>query len=345
MTTTNDDTLMTAQRLALALDIGGTKLAAAVVDESGEIVAAHRVRNPQGTDGDVLFDALASAADAALESAGTGPGDPRLVPAIGVGTAAPLDLDAGTVSPVNIPAWRTYPLRDRLFERYGMDVGLIGDAVGVAVGEHWRGAARGHANVLGMVVSTGVGGGFVLNGRVVVGATGNAGHIGHASVDPNGPACVCGGVGCLEAIASGTSLATWAVQQGFSSRTGTAGGTANGTEAVTADEIADAATAGDPIALAAFQRAGAALGLAIAGAVTLLDLDLVVIGGGVAAAGRLLFDPIDAAYSRYAALGFARRPRVVPALLGGTAGLIGAAAVAMDPPAYWPTEAGRFVRS
>ncbi len=336
-------------RLALALDIGGTKLAAAVVDESGEIVAAHRVRNPQGTDGDVLFDALTTAADAALESAGVEPGDSRLVPAIGVGTAAPLDLDAGTVSPVNIPAWRSFPLRDKLIERYQLDVGLIGDAVAVAVGEHWRGAARGHRNVLGMVVSTGVGGGFVLNGRVVVGATGNAGHIGHASVDPNGPDCVCGGVGCLEAIASGTSLASWAVAQGFSPRTGPGGGavdaTGTGTATAAADEVADAAVAGDPIALAAFQRAGAALGLAIASAVTLLDLDLVVIGGGVAAAGPLLFDPIDAAYSRYAALGFAKRPRVVPALLGGTAGLIGAAAVALDPAAYWPTEAGRFVRS
>lgn len=335
---------MRPPRLALALDIGGTKLAAAVVDESGAIVAAHRVRNPQGTDGDVLFDALTTAADTALASAGTKPGDPRLVPAIGVGTAAPLDLDAGTVSPVNIPAWRAYPLRDRLIEHYQMDVGLIGDAVAVAVGEHWRGAARGHANVLGMVVSTGVGGGFVLNGRVVVGATGNAGHIGHASVDPNGPDCVCGGVGCLEAIASGTSLAAWAVAHGFTPANGTASGAVD-RPGPAADEIADAAVAGDPIALAAFQRAGAALGLAIAGAVTLLDLDLVVIGGGVAAAGPLLFDPIAAAYTRYAALGFAKRPRVVPALLGGTAGLIGAAAVAMDPPAYWPTAAGRFVRS
>ena len=335
---------MTRRRLALALDIGGTKLAAAVVDESGAIVAAHRVRNPQGTDGDVLFEALTTAADTALSSAGVGAGDARLVPAIGVGTAAPLDLDAGTVSPVNIPAWRAYPLRDKLIERYQMDVGLIGDAVAVAVGEHWRGAARGHANVLGMVVSTGVGGGFVLNGRVVVGATGNAGHIGHASVDPNGPDCVCGGVGCLEAIASGTSLAGWAVQHGYASTTRTVGGTGS-REVPAAHEIADAAVAGDPIALAAFERAGAALGMAVAGAVTLLDLDLVVIGGGVAAAGSLLFDPIDAAYSRYAALGFAKRPRVVPALLGGTAGLIGAAAVAMDPPAYWPTEAGRFVRT
>ena len=123
---------MRPPRLALALDIGGTKLAAAVIDETGAIIAAHRVRNPQGTDGDLLFDALTTAADAALKSAGTEPGDPRLVPAIGVGTAAPLDLEAGTVSPVNIPAWRAYPLRDRLIERYQMDVGLIGDAVAVA---------------------------------------------------------------------------------------------------------------------------------------------------------------------------------------------------------------------
>src|SRR5664279_5871154 len=120
---------MTPGRLALALDIGGTKLAAAVVDETGAIVAAHRVRNPQGTDGDVLFDALTTAADAALESAGVRHRDPLLVPAIGVGTAAPLDLDAGTVSPVNIPAWRACPLRDRLIEQYQMDVGLIGDCL------------------------------------------------------------------------------------------------------------------------------------------------------------------------------------------------------------------------
>jgi glucokinase len=203
---------------------------------------------------------------------------------------------------------------------------MIGDAVAVAVGEHWKGAARGNRNVLGMVVSTGVGGGLILDGRAMVGATGNAGHIGHASVDADGPACVCGGVGCLEAIASGPSMAKWARDNGFVGGDGSA------------VAIADAAAKGDRVALAAFRRSGEALGMAIASAVTLLDLDLVVIGGGVAAAGSLLFEPLGAAYTRYAALGFAAAPRVVPALLGAEAGLIGAAAVVLVPEAYWPTE-------
>lgn len=315
-----------ADRLALAVDVGGTKFAAAVVTGNGEIVVARRVATPTGTDPDVLFGALTSAVDAALQAAGLSLRGSPLAPAIGLATAAPLDLRSGTVSPVNIPAWRAFPLRDRLSDRYGVPVGMIGDALAVAVGEHWKGAARGNDNVLGMVVSTGVGGGLILAGRAVVGATGNAGHIGHASVDPSGPACVCGGIGCLEAISSGPSLAAWARANGFTGGDGTA------------VAVADAAARGDRVALAAFRRSGAALGMAIAGAVTLLDLDVVVIGGGVAAAGPLLFEPLGAAYSRYATLGFAAAPRVVPALLGGTAGLIGAAAVVLAPDAYWPSE-------
>jgi len=317
-------------RLALAVDIGGTKFAAAVVDGGGEVVVTRRAPTPRSTDPDVVFAALASAIDATLDAAGLRLGDRSaagavLVPALGVGTAAPLDLTVGTVSPVNIPGWRSFPLRDRLTERYGVPVGMIGDAVAVAVAEHWRGAARGHDNVLGMVVSTGVGGGLILGGRAVSGSTGNAGHIGHISVDPEGPLCVCGGIGCLEAISSGPSLAAWARANGFAGGDGTAAA------------VAEAAVAGEDVALQAFRRSGAALGLAVAGAVTLLDLDLVVIGGGVAAAGPLLFEPLAEAYTRYAALGFAARPRVVPAMLGGAAGLIGAAAVVLSPEQYWPS--------
>lgn len=314
--------------LALAVDIGGTKFAAAVVTGDGDVVVSRRVNTPRDTDPDVLFGALTSSIDATLEAAGLVLGDGGLTPAIGVGTAAPLDLTVGTVSPVNIPGWRLFPLRDRLSERYGVPVGIIGDAVAVAVAEHWKGAARGHRNVLGMVVSTGVGGGLILNGRAVTGSTGNAGHIGHISVDPAGPECVCGGIGCVEAISSGPRLAAWAAEHGF-----TAGDS-------TAEAVATAAGRGDIVAVQAFERSGAALGLAIAGAVTLLDLDLVVIGGGVAAAGPLLFDPVQRAYTRYAALGFAAKPRVVPAQLGAAAGLIGAAAVVLNPDAYWPPVGG-----
>ena len=312
--------------LAVALDVGGTKFAAAVVTGDGDVVATHRVPTPVSTDADVVFDAALAAIDGVLSAAGLGLNDPRVNRAIGVGTAAPLDQRDGTVSPVNIPAWRGFPLRPRLSDHYDVPVGMIGDGVAFAVGEHWKGAARGAENVLGMVVSTGVGGGVILGGRAVVGASGNAGHIGHVSVDPDGPLCVCGGIGCVEAIASGPSIVRWAERNGFTGGDGTAAGAAR------------AAADGDDIAAAAFRRAGAALGLVIAGAVTLLDLDLVVIGGGVQAAGRTLFEPLAAAYSRYATLGFAVRPRVVPAQLGGAAGLLGAAAVALAPDAYWPAQ-------
>ena len=309
-------------RCALAVDIGGTKFAAGLVTELGEIVASHRMPNPQGADPEALFQALIEAIDSVLHAVGLEPAEAVQLAGMGLATAAPLDREAGTVSPVNIPAWRSFPLRDRLHERYGLAVRMFGDAVAVAIGEHWRGAARGRRNVLGMVVSTGVGGGVIVDGRVLPGTTGNAGHIGHVSVDPFGPLCVCGGTGCLEAIASGTNISAWA-------RT-------HGSEAPDTAALADDARRGEPIALATFRRAGEAIGLAVAGAVTLLDLDVVVIGGGVAAAGPLLFDPILDAYAKYAGLGYAASPRVVPALLGGDAGLIGAAAVVLQAESYWP---------
>ena len=316
-------------RAALAVDIGGTKMAAGIVTELGEIVASRKVPTPQAGDREQLFAALRGCVDDVLQAVGLEPGQAaRALPGLGVATAAPLDLDAGTVSPVNIPSWRDFPLRDRLADSYRLEVRMLGDAVAVAVGEHWRGAAQGRRNVLGMVVSTGVGGGLVLDGRVVAGTTGNAGHIGHVSVDPAGPRCVCGGTGCLEAIASGTSLAEWARAQGLAASADAATGGA--------ESVAEAARRGDPIALAAFRRAGEAIGLAVAGAVTLLDLDVVVIGGGVAHAGPILFEPIEDGYARYAALGYAAPGRVVPAMLGGDAGLIGAAAAVLQSDAYWP---------
>ncbi len=311
-----------AGRPALAIDIGGTKFAAGLVTGLGEIISARRIVNPQGTDPEALFAALVKVVDSVLHAAGLEPEAAAELPGIGIATAAPLDRDAGTVSPVNIPAWRGFPLRDRLTERYGLDVRMFGDAVAVAVAEHWRGAARGRRNVLGMVVSTGVGGGVIIDGCVVPGTTGNAGHIGHVSVDPFGPTCVCGGTGCLEAIASGTNIAAWA--------------RAHGSDAIDAAEVAEQARRGNAVAMATFRRAGEAIGLAVAGAVTMLDLDVVVIGGGVAGAGSLLFDPIADSYSKFARLGYAASPRVVPALLGGDAGLIGAAAVVLHPESYWP---------
>lgn len=242
----------------------------------------------------------------------------------GVGSAGPVDTSRGTVSPVNIGAWRDFPVQERIaaeLARHGAAVPtvLAGDGVAMTAAEHWLGAARGHANALCMVVSTGVGGGLILNNQLHPGPTGNAGHIGHISVAFDGERCVCGGIGCVESLASGTAIARWALAQGW---------TPAGDP--TAAGVAAAAAAGDPAALAAFDRAGRALAAAIAATATLVETDIAVIGGGVAASGDTLFGPIRAHLASYATLSFVRDVQVVPALLGTHAGLIGAAAAALS---------------
>jgi len=179
--------------------------------------------------------------------------------------------------------------------------------------------------MLGMVVSTGVGGGLVLDGRLINGASGNAGHIGHVVADPAGPPCVCGGRGCVEAIARGPALAAWAQGEGW--RPGQA--------RVTAKDMADDAAQGHPVALAAMSRAGRALGIAIASATHLCDLEVVALGGGLSQAGSLLLDPLEEALRTHVGLGYARGVRVVPAALGQSAGLIGGAALLFAADRYW----------
>src|SRR5918999_323279 len=187
----------------LALDVGGTKLAAAVVDDTGRILGRGRVPSPTGTDAELLYEALLACAAAALRGADVIPGD---LDGIGVAAAGPMVWPSGEVSPLNMPAWRGFPLRKRLAEEFASDRVLINnDAVGLTVGEHWKGAGVGTANLLGMTVSTGVGGGLILDGRLNHGASGNAGHVGHVVVELDGPACACGGGGRPEGVSSGAN--------------------------------------------------------------------------------------------------------------------------------------------
>ncbi|NYD46771.1 glucokinase [Actinomadura luteofluorescens] len=307
----------------LAVDIGGTKLAAALVEPDGRVTAQDRAPTPNapGVDGEELWRAL----EALLAKVAAGAGEPPLA-GVGVGCGGPMTWPAAEVSPLNIPAWRGFPLRERLRARYpGLPVRIHNDAVCVAIGEHWLGAGRGHDNVLGMVVSTGVGGGLMLGGRLVNGASGNAGHIGHVIVEPGGPPCGCGGRGCLEAVARGPGLVAWAREQGWRP----VGADATGVE------LTEDARRGDPVAGAAMRRAGRALGIAIASATHLCDLEVAAIGGGLSQAGRLLFDPLEEAFGEHARMEFARRLRIVPAELGQTAGLVGAAALVYAQDRYW----------
>jgi glucokinase len=295
--------------LTLALDIGGTKIAAGLIDPAGALVHAATRPTPKGEGVEQVWNIIQRMIADALKAA------EGAIRAVGIACAGPIDLAAGTVSPINIASWRRFPLRDRVAAAVpDVPVLLAGDGVCMALGEHWRGAGRGAAFVLGMVVSTGVGGGLVLDGAPYHGRTGNAGHVGHVVVELDGQPCSCGGRGCVETVAAGPWMTRWAVSNGWAAPAG-----------ADAKALADAAAAGDPVAVRAFHRGATALAAMIASVAAVCDLGLVVIGGGVARSGRTLFDPLTAALSDYAGLSFIRDLRVVPAALGGDAGLIGAA--------------------
>lgn len=324
VTITDPDGLTVApDELVLAIDIGGTKMAAGVVDGTGKVHQTARVPSPARLSAEDMWSALEKVTDEVLDDAGR----PELK-AIGVGCAGPMVWPDGVVSPTNITAWRGFPLRRHLMNRFpGLPVRVHNDAIAMAAAEHWMGAAAPHANVLGMVVSTGVGGGFIIGNRLIDGGLGNAGHIGHIVVDPDGPKCPCGGRGCLEAIARGPSTAAWAVEQGWTP--------SDTSKPVDAKSLAEDARAGDLVAIAAYRRSGEAVGIALASVAALLDLDVAVIGGGVVQSGPLLMTPLKEAFDRHAGLEFARRMQIKTAKLDQDAGIVGAAALVIRGDRYW----------
>jgi len=305
------------QDLVVALDIGGTKIAGALVDSAGELLVRAQRPTPSGAPGEAVMGALAEVLGELSGSA-----EWSVVRAVGIGSAGPVDAKAGTVSPVNIPGWRDFPLVAEVRERTGgLPVTLVGDGVAMAAAEHWQGAARGRAGALCMVVSTGVGGGLVLGGELHPGPSGNAGHIGHISVDLDGDDCPCGGRGCVERIASGPNIARRARERGW--RPGPDGDDS-------AAGVAAAARAGDAVARASFERAARALAAGIAATATLVEIEIAVVGGGVAKAGEVLFAPLRRALEEFATLSFVQGLEVVPAQTGTDAGLVGAAAACWD---------------
>ncbi|MFF1572063.1 ROK family protein [Leifsonia sp. NPDC058292] len=301
--------------LALAVDFGGTKVEAAIVDTDGRLLEGSRHRQPTGRTATVpeLEASVGGVVRAAIASL---PDGAELIGA-GIGCAGPIDRVRGLVSPLNVPHWRDYPMRDFIagvVADAGLDIPVVLEMDGVAItmAEHWVGAAQGVDNVMGMVVSTGVGGGLIVGGRVITGPTGNAGHIGHVEVGDIVGENTFGNPDALEAIASGPHTVAWARTQGFTGTTG--------------EELAAAYAAGDPVAHAAIARTGEAVGRAIASATALLDLELVAIGGGFSHSTPDLFDHMrKVIHDHY--FPYVRKVRIVPSALSSEGPLIGAAAL------------------
>lgn len=280
-------------RRVLAVDIGGTKLAAAIAHDTGELIARRRVPTPDGKDAEHLFATLTALVDDVAGNAN--------VDAVGVGCGGPMAPNGEHVSPLNIPAWREFPLRARLATHLSVPVFVDNDAKALALGEGWIGAAAGARNYLAMVVSTGIGGGVVLDGRLLEGEGGNAGHVGHVIVQPDGQLCGCGARGCAEAEASGSAIAR-----------------------LTGRPPAEA-----PPAIR--ERTGTLVGRAIASVANLLDLRLAVVSGSVALGyGDVFFDAAQREIDARCCLEFSRSTRVVPGALGADGPLIGAARVAFN---------------
>lgn len=297
---------------ALAVDLGGTKVEAALVDAAGAVLAASRHRRPTGAAS--TSDQLAAAVTEAVRDALAAlPAGATLLGA-GIGSAGPIAGTTGDVSPLNLGAWRDYPLGALVAQQVpGLPVILRMDGICIALAEVWMGAAQGESNVMGMIVSTGVGGGLILGNRVIAGPTGNAGHIGHVAVAGFDDPCACGARGCLEAVASGPRTVAWAREHGFTGETG--------------EQLAAAAAASDATARAAIERSATAVGRAIASASALVDLDVVAIGGGFSHVSDDYIALVGAAVAGHSDFGFVTKTRVVASGLSGEGPLIGAAAL------------------
>lgn len=300
---------MTAAAPVLAVDIGGTKVDAAVVTAEGQVLRASVARRPTGRE--TSREGIASHIRAAAAEALAAVPDVR-VAGIGVGSAGPVDLPARSVSPLNLPRAEGLEIDAVLGDLVDAPLTLALDGTCIALAEHWRGALVGIDNAMAIVVSTGVGGGLVLGGRPVAGATGNAGHLGQTfvrTIDGDPAAAT------LEAVAAGPASVAWARSQGWEGETGL--------------DLAASYRAGDEVAVAAVRRSARAVGQAIAAAATLCDLEAVAIAGGFAKVADDYVDLVRAAVQDAALHAYARRCRVVASGLDGDGPLLGAAALAL----------------
>ena len=305
-----------------AIDLGGTSVRAAVVDVNGGIAGfvAGATEASQGPE--AVIDRIVALLHDSLARASV---DVSELVAVGIGAPGPLDWEAGVIHEApNLPGWQEVPLASRIGDAVGLPAFLENDANAAALAERQYGVGRGALNMLYITVSTGVGGGLILDGELWHGAYGSAGEFGHMTVDFEGPLCDCGNRGCIEAIAAGPDIAAWVADQIAAGRSSSLSGQTD----LSGRDVVEAAQQGDALAVSALERAGRAVGFGIVNVAHLVNLDTVVIGGGIANAGDLLFDPLRVTVREHLLESTAPNLRLEPWSLGEDVGLLGAAAAA-----------------
>jgi glucokinase len=318
-------------RHVLGIDIGGTNIVAGVVAEDGSAVLGTKSEPTVPDQGaDAVIDRIVALARASIEAARI-ENPAATVTGMGVGCPGPLDTRTGIVLLTPNLGWIDMPVRDRLAERLELPAELDNDANCAMMGEWWIGAARGARQAIAFTLGTGIGGGIVVDGKLVHGASDVAGEIGHITIDTNGRRCGCGNDGCLEAYASGPAIArrtVEALEAGAESAIRLIVG--DDIRKITAQTVYQAAAAGDPLALEVVRDTAKYLGVGIANMINILNPEVVVVCGGVTHAGHWLFDPLRREVARRAFKPAVRACRIVPGELPGTAGVFGAAKMFLD---------------
>jgi len=316
-------------RLIVGVDIGGTNVVVGTIAEDGSaIYGIKKERTLTGDGADAVVTQVAQMVDHSLSDTRSALGATTVdVAGVGIGAPGPLSTKTGVVHLTPNLGWRNFPLRDRVSEAVGLPATLDNDANCAIFGEWWQGAAKGADTVVGLTIGTGIGGGIVLDGKIHHGASDIAGEIGHMSIDSTGRRCKCGNYGCIEAYASGTAIADRAVEgieAGADSRLAEYVG--GDLSAITAQVVYDAAKGGDEYALEVIKETSRFLGTCVANLVNVFNPGIVVVCGGVTAAGDRLFTPLREEVKRRAFRPAVEACQILPGLLPGTAGVYGAAA-------------------
>ena len=313
----------------LAIDLGGTKIFAAIISNTGQVLAKKRYptladEGPQSVIGRVF-----SAIDHLLSQRNI---NPSQLASISIAAAGAIDVKKGLItSSPHLPNWHDVPLRNIVKEKYKVNAFLINDASAAALGEHHFGAGQGVDNLILLAVGTGIGGGIIINSRLYSGTNGSAGEVGHTTIDVNGPRCSCGNTGCLEALVSGTAVTKEAINRINQGEKSSLAEIVKGkTENITAEKISNAAQDGDSLASEIILKAATYLGLGLANLVNIFNPEMIIIGGGIAKIGDPLLNPARQIVRERAFQLSAQAAQIVPAQLGDDAGVLGAAIFAVQ---------------
>jgi len=318
-----------SEPLALGIDLGGTKILTAVANSQGKMLSRDHSITPAAKGSKAVIHSVLESVGRTLGQAGIVASD---LSAIGVGAPGLSNPDTGVLftSP-HLPGWRNMPLRNIIEKELGRKAFIINDANAAALGEFYFGAGRGARHFIYITISTGIGGGIIIDGKIYTGALGTAGEVGHMTIDDNGPLCNCGNRGCWETLASGTALAREArrrVKEG--AKTSILDYAGGDMDKVTAEAIHKAAEQGDTLAGELIARTGYYVGVGLANLINIFNPELIVIGGGLSNIGDMLLGPAFEVAKERAFKESYQAVRVALAELGRNSGVLGAAAFALQ---------------